>query len=446
MAKITKEMIARILAHVGGAANVAQAGNCMTRLRLTLRDESLADSAAIRQIDGVMGVIVSDEQFQVVLGPGKAQTAAEMMNGLLEAAPAAAPTLADVAAEKKQALKGRQTSAVQKFLAKFATIFTPLIPGFIAVGLLLGFATLAEQVFVLENAHPNASLVALIGYMKVFSKGMFTFLSILIGYNAQKAFGGSGVNGAIIASLFVLGYNPEATSGFYAGISTFFGHGIDPRGNIIGVLIAAILGAWVERQVRRVMPANLDMILTSAVTLLIMGAVTFTVIMPIGGWLFTGMSWLFLHLNGNPFGSAVLAGLFLLAVMFGVHQGFVPVYFALVDAQGFNSLFPILAMAGAGQVGAPLIYGVTLPRMKPFVTACLGGACGGFFVGLIAWLGLPVGLNTVFGPSGLVALPLMTSGSGIYAGMAVYAGGLAVSYLCGFVLTWLFGSKNVDLS
>ena len=105
MAKITKEMIARILAHVGGAANVAQAGNCMTRLRLTLRDESLADSAAIRQIDGVMGVIVSDEQFQVVLGPGKAQTAAEMMNVLLEEAPAA-PALADVAAEKKQALKG----------------------------------------------------------------------------------------------------------------------------------------------------------------------------------------------------------------------------------------------------------------------------------------------------------------------------------------------------
>lgn len=167
-------MIARILAHVGGAANVAQAGNCMTRLRLTLRDESLADSAAIRQIDGVMGVIVSDEQFSGAR-PGKAQTAAEMMNGLLEAAPAAAPTLADVAAEKKQALKGKQTSAVQKFLAKFATIFTPLIPGFIAVGLLLGFATTAEQVFVLENAHPNASPVALIGYMKVFSKGMFTF-------------------------------------------------------------------------------------------------------------------------------------------------------------------------------------------------------------------------------------------------------------------------------
>jgi len=189
------------------------------------------------------------------------------------------------------------------------------------------------------------------------------------------------------------------------------------------------------------------------------------------------MSWLFLHLNGNPFGSAVLAGLFLLAVMFGVHQGFVPVYFALMEAQGFNSLFTILAMAGGGQVGAalalyvrankeallrtqikgaiipgilgigePLIYGVTLPRVKPFITACLGGACGGFFIGLVAWMGLPVGLNTVFGPSGLVALPLMTSGSGIYAGMAVYAAGLLVAYLSGFILTWLFGSKNIDLS
>ena len=483
MAKINKEMIARLLALVGGAPNVVQAGNCMTRLRLTLRNEEHADVTAIRQVEGVMGVVVSNEQFQIILGPGKAQTASEIMNLLLEEAPMtpeeAVPnaSLADIAHAKKQELKGKQTGELQKFLAKFATIFTPLIPGFIAVGLLLGFATLAEQLFVLENAHPNATLVDIINYMKVFSKGMFTFLSILIGYNTQKAFGGSGVNGAIIAALFILGYDPKAAVGFYSGISDFFGHTIDPRGNIIGVLIAAILGAWVEKQVRRIMPANLDMILTSAVTLLIMGAVTFVVIMPLGGYLFTGMSWLFLHLNGNPFGSAVLAGLFLLAVMFGVHQGFVPVYFALMEAQGFNSLFTILAMAGAGQVGAalalyyrakqgsllrtqikgaiipgllgvgePLIYGVTLPRMKPFVTACLGGACGGFFIGLVAWMGLPVGLNTVFGPSGLVAIPLMTSANGIYAGMAVYVAGLAVAYFFGFLLTWLFGSKNVDLS
>ncbi|MFS2224181.1 PTS N-acetylmuramic acid transporter subunit IIBC [Pantoea sp. B65] len=479
MAKITDELIQAILQAVGGGQNVAVCGNCMTRLRLTLHDQRQIQLAELKTLPGVLGVVNSDDQLQVILGPGKAQTAAEMLNQRLAASgQQAAPDLRTLAAKNKKQQKAGQNSAIHQFLAKFATIFTPLIPGFIAAGLLLGIATLLEQLFHLSSAgNHNALLLQGIGYMKVFSKGLFTFLSILIGYNAQKAFGGSGVNGAIIASLFLLGYLPDAKVGYYAGIDNFFGMAIDPRGNIIGVLMASILGAWIERQIRQWMPDNLDMILTSMLTLLITGAITFVVIMPLGGELFKAMSWLFLHLNGNPFGCALLAGLFLLAVMFGIHQGFIPVYFALMDVQGFNSLFPILAMAGAGQVGAalalyaraekdsilrsqikgaiipgflgvgePLIYGVTLPRIKPFITACIGGAAGGFFLGLVAWLGLPVGLNTVFGPSGLVALPLMTSAQGILAGMAVYFSGMAVAWLAGFAATWLFGSKGIDLS
>jgi len=480
MAKITPSMIEQLLRLSGGKANIRVCGNCMTRLRLTLADRDAADIAGLKAVPGVMGVINGDDQLQIILGPGKAQTASEMMNAVINGAAESAPAAADLQAQasvQKAKMKGKQNSAVHNFLTRFATIFTPLIPGFIAAGLLLGIATLLQQMFAVDGVVQSHWLTALIAYMKVFSIGLFTFLSILIGFNTQKAFGGSGVNGAIIASLFVLRYVPEGTVGYYAGMQDFFGLAIDPRGNIIGVLLACILGAWIERQVRRVVPDNLDMILTSAITLLITGAITFTVIMPIGGELFKGMSWLFLHLNGNPFGTALLAGLFLIAVVFGVHQGFVPVYFALMDAQGFNSLFPILAMAGAGQVGAslalyfrakkdstlrtqikgaifpgllgigePLIYGVTLPRLKPFVTACFGGAVGGFFIGLVSWLGLPVGLNTVFGPSGLVSIPLMTSSQGIFAGMLVYVAGIAIAYAAGFALTWLFGCKNVDLS
>ncbi|ELC0659468.1 PTS N-acetylmuramic acid transporter subunit IIBC [Vibrio fluvialis] len=485
MAKISQTMISQILAAVGGSGNVNKCGNCMTRLRLTLANNGVADQATLKQIPGVMGVVESDEQFQIILGPGKAQQAADLMNQLIEsiisgnAQPIEAndsQDLSSVAAAQKKQIKSKQTSAVQRFLSKFATIFTPLIPGFIAAGLLLGFATLLEQIYVVDQT-PSQFMLNLIAYMKVFGKGLFAFLSILIGYNAQQAFGGSGVNGAILASLFVLGYNPDATSGIYSGMSEFFGYTIDPRGNIIGVLLAAIIGAQVERKVREYMPDDLDMILTSVVTLLIMGVVTYVVIMPIGGELFKGMSWLFMNLNDNPLGAAVLAGLFLISVVFGIHQGFVPVYFALMEAQGFNSLFPILAMAGAGQVGAslalyfkankdavlrtqvkgaiipgilgigePLIYGVTLPRVKPFVTACVGGAAGGFFIGLVSYLGLPVGLNTVFGPSGIVAIPLMTSNSGIFAGMAVFVAGLLISYVVGFIATYFVGSKNVDLS
>lgn len=483
MAKITDATIVQILTCVGGSQNIALCGNCMTRLRLTLHERSLVDHAELKKVPGVMGVIEGNDQLQIVLGPGKAQTASEMMNALLaqnhasqerEATPADLHTLA---AANKQQLKSKQTSGFHSFLTKFATIFTPLIPGFIAAGLLLGIATLLQQTLVLEGSTAPLWLTGLIGYMKIFSMGLFTFLSILIGFNAQKAFGGTGVNGAIIASLFILRYSAEGTVGYYAGIDNFFGLVIDPRGNIIGVLLACIFGAWIERKVRKIIPDNLDMILTSSITLLITGAVTYVVIMPIGVELFKGMSWLFLHLNGNPFGTALLAGLFLIAVVFGIHQGFVPVYFALMDAQGFNSLFPILAMAGAGQVGAalalylkakpgsmlrlqikgaifpgllgigePLIYGVTLPRLKPFITACFGGAVGGFFIGLVAYMGLPIGLNTVFGPSGLVSIPLMTSSQGIYAGIMVYIAGVFISYAAGFIFTLLFGCKNVDLT
>lgn len=478
MTAVNQEMVNTLIQLLGGKANIQTAGNCMTRLRISLHNPQLAQVAQLKKVEGVMGVVEVQNQLQIILGPGKASKAAELVNqALAEQGQDKGADLSQIAKSHKQQLKAQHTSSLHQFLTKFAMIFTPLIPGFIGAGLLLGFATLFQQLFITGVSEPNTFVVELVNYMKVFSKGLFSFLSILIGYNAAKAFGGSGINGAIIASLFILGYNPEAKAGIYSGMSTFFGLGIDPRGNIIGVLIAAIVGAKVEQWVRKFIPDNLDMILTSTVTLLIMGVFTFLIIMPIGVVLFDGMSWLFSHLNGNPLGSAVLAGLFLIAVMFGIHQGFVPVYFALVETQGFNALFPILAMAGAGQVGAalalyarankdsvlrtqikgaiipgflgigePLIYGVTLPRVKPFITACIGGAAGGFMIGLIAFLGFPMGLNTVFGPSGLLAIPLMTSPNGIFPAIAIYLCGTVTAYIVGFVTTYFFAIKNVDLS
>ncbi|WP_336238635.1 PTS N-acetylmuramic acid transporter subunit IIBC [Enterobacter chuandaensis] len=468
---ISKDLLISILELVGGKDNIETCGNCMTRLRLKVTSTSLISESIKEELKGLVnGVIINGSEVQIVFGTGKANRAADAMNVLL-----GKKDLNAIAAEKKNEMKSKQQSSLQQFLANFATIFTPLIPGFIAAGLMLGIATLLSTVL---HVAPDAKgvLPDALNFLKVFSKGLFTFLPILVGYNAQKAFGGTGVNGAIIAALFILGYNPSATVGYFSGLQDFFGHTIDPRGNIIGILLASYAGAKIERFLRNYIPDELEMILTSMFTLVITAVVTYIIIMPIGVWLFQGMSWLFMHLNSNPLGCAVLAGVFLIAVVFGVHQGFIPVYLALMDTQGFNSLFPILSMAGAGQVGAalalywkadkastlrsqikgaiipgllgvgePLIYGVTLPRMKPFITACIGGAVGGLFIGTVAQLGLPVGLNSAFGPSGLVALPLMTSESGILPAIAVYGGGVLISYIAGFMLTAMFGSKNVDL-
>lgn len=199
MAKeISSELLNTILTRVGGPGNIASCGNCMTRLRLGVHDSSLVDPN-IKTLEGVKGVILTSDQVQVVFGPGKAHRAAKAMSELLGEAPV--QDAAEIAAQNKRQLKAKQTSGVQQFLAKFATIFTPLIPGFIAAGLLLGIATLIATVMHVP-ADAQGTLPDALNFMKVFSKGLFTFLVILVGYNAAQAFGGTGVNGAIIAALF----------------------------------------------------------------------------------------------------------------------------------------------------------------------------------------------------------------------------------------------------
>lgn len=200
MAKIDKKMIEAIVNAVGGSQNIAKNGNCMTRLRLSLHDSTLADHEAIKKIDGVMGVIESDTQLQIIVGPGKAQQAKELVELYLEqiangdVAPQSAPnaqqekTLEDIAKAQKNQMKAKQTSWIQTFLAKFATIFTPLIPGFIAAGLLLGVATLLQQSFVVGFDDVNPLLLSTIAYLTVFSKGLFLFLGILVGYYNGQVF------------------------------------------------------------------------------------------------------------------------------------------------------------------------------------------------------------------------------------------------------------------
>lgn len=448
-------MIQHIINNLGGIANIDKVGNCMTRLRVAVHDPLKVSKERLLKGKSVFAVIINDKEIQIVQGPGIAESSAREIKKIK-----ASSSYPDPALPLDTKTHTRKKHAAQIFLAKFATIFTPLIPGFIAAGLLLGLATLGEQI--VGQSH-------FFDFVKVFGKGLFAFLGVLVGYNAASAFGGSGVIGAILGALFVLSYNPDSGS-YYAGIETFFALPVDPRGGIIGILIAAIASAKVEKHVRLYITPSLDMLVTGTLTLIVMGALVYTVIMPIGHFLFQGMSWLFINLNQSPFGTALLSGVFLVAVMLGIHQGFIPVYFALIEAQGFNSLFPVLAMAGGGLVGAslalyckgdkelrtqirgaiipgflgvaePLIYGVCLPRVRPFVLACLGGAAGGFFVGTASSMGMPMGLNSVFGPSGLVATPLITSPHGVIAGMAIYLLGLLVSYCSGFALTFFFSKK-----
>ncbi len=458
-----QKIIDQIIKLCGGEENIKSHTNCITRLRVSVVDKSKVDVENLGKIEGVLGVNPNDTEIQLIFGPGKVDKARKAMDEALK--DNVSLSFEEEIAAQKSDIKAKRTTKFQEFMAKFSNIFVPLIPGFIAAGTLAGIAG-----FMTSMGYTGDT----VQFISVFNKSLMTYMYVIVGYNATKSFGGSGVLGAILAGLFIMTYGEGGTS----GMENFYGVTIDPRGGMLGVLIVTIITGYVERFIRRKFSWDAtDIITTPILTLLVMSVATFTIFMPISHVLYEMMNWMFINLSSSIIGNGILAGLFLPSVMLGIHQGFVPVYEGLVANLGYNTLFPVLAMAGAGQVGAalalykaagkdsqlrknirgaiipgflgigePLIYGVTLPRVKPFFTAMAGGAIGGLYIGLINSFGLQIGLNTVFGSSGLLGTIAMTSNKGVIMGMLLYVSALVVAYVAGYVITLLFGTKNVDLS
>ncbi|MFP7469472.1 PTS transporter subunit EIIC [Niallia taxi] len=436
----------KILEQLGGPANIAAYTHCMTRLRVTPVNFAVVDKEAIKKIAGVLG-LVEDETLQIIIGPGKVNKVTEAFGKLISSS--GEVNLEDLAAQKKSELKVKNATPVKLFLRKIANIFIPLIPALVASGLITGITKAVVQGGWLAAESQFALILTVIG------GGLFTYLGILVGINAAKEFGGSPALGGVAGILII---NPSV-----AGI-TLFGEELLPgRGGLIGVLFAAIFIAIVEKHVRRFVPQSLDIIITPTVALLITGIITYLVFMPIGGIISDGITKGLLAVldMGGVVAGFVLGAAFLPLVVTGLHQGLTPVHLELINAIGDDPLLPILAMGGAGQVGAafaiylktkktrlkraiggslpsgllgigePLIFGVTLPLGRPFLTACLGAGIGGAFQAYFKVATIAVGV------SGLPLSFLVHAEQ-----ILLYLAGLIIAYAAGFAFTFLFGFKD----
>ncbi|MFD9334162.1 PTS transporter subunit EIIC [Streptomyces sp. NPDC060028] len=453
---------AAILPLVGGPDNITSIAHCMTRLRIGLRDRSLVQDEALRALPAVMGA-VDDDTYQIVLGPGTVARVTPEFEALVEEARAAAPRpahavtsdeLAAQGAALKETRKAQNSTPFKLFLRRVANIFVPLIPALIGCGVIAG----------LNGVLTNAGwLPAVVPALAAMASGFMSLIAVFVGYNTAKEFGGTAILGGAVAAIIV-----------FPGVAniTAFGLELKPgQGGVLGALAAALLAVYVEKWCRRWVPAALDVLVTPTLTVLVSGLVTIFGLMFIAGEASTAIgtfaNWLLA--TGGAFAGLILGGLFLPLVMVGLHQALIPIHTTLIEQSGYTVLLPILAMAGAGQVGAaiavyyrlprnrslrttiksalpagflgvgePLIYGVSLPLGRPFVTACVGGAAGGAFIGLFNQLGSAFG-STAIGPSGWALFPLLDGKSGMGTTIAIYAGGLAVGYLVGFVATYFFG-------
>ncbi|MFD3437393.1 PTS transporter subunit EIIC [Streptomyces sp. NPDC058685] len=448
-----KATAAAILPLVGGAANVTSVAHCMTRLRLGLRDRSLVRDEELTALPAVMGV-VDDDTYQIVLGPGTVARVTPEFEALIAEAPVTAEALADRGAAIRAERKSRNSTPFKLFLRKIANIFVPLIPALIGCGIIAGLNGLLINLGWLPSVTPALAAMA---------SGFMALIAVFVGYNTAKEFGGTPILGGAVAAIIV-----------FPGVANIeaFGQKLSPgQGGVLGALAAAILAVYVEKWCRRVVPASLDVLVTPTLTVLVSGLVTIFGLMFVAGEISTAIgdfaNWLLA--SGGAGAGFVLGGLFLPLVMLGLHQALIPIHATLIEQQGFTVLLPILAMAGAGQVGAavavyarlphntsirntiksalpagvlgvgePLIYGVSLPLGRPFITACVGGAFGGGFVGLFNMLGDKVG-STAIGPSGWALFPLVDGNKGLGETIAIYAGGLLAGYAVGFLATYWFG-------
>ncbi|WP_079277829.1 PTS transporter subunit EIIC [Streptomyces sp. CB03234] len=444
-----------LLPLVGGAANVTSVAHCMTRLRLGLRDRSLVQDADIRAHPAVLGVVEDDTAYQIVLGPGTVARVTPAFEALL---------INSRGEALKAARKTRNATPGKLLLRRIANIFVPLIPALIGCGIIAGLGGL------LVNLH---WLPALTPALAAIASGFMALIAVFVGLNTAKEFGGTPILGGAVAAIIV-----------YAGVAKVeaFGHQLAPgQGGVLGALAAAVLAVHIEKWCRRHVPEALDVLVTPTLTVLVAGLVTVYGLMYVAGEVSsaigTAANWLLAH--AGAVAGFVLGGLFLPLVMLGLHQALIPIHTTLIEQQGHTVLLPILAMAGAGQVGAaaavyvrlrhhtdlrrtiksalpagllgvgePLIYGVSLPLGRPFITACVGGAFGGGFVGLFNMLGDTVG-STAIGPSGWALFPLLHGGGDggpALTTVAVYAGGLLTGYVAGFAATYLFGLSRTTLT
>lgn len=463
---MTNEKLAgKILELVGGKDNVLAVTNCMTRLRLRLKDKEKADLDALKETEGVMGV-VDAETLQVVVGPGKANRLMDIL--AQEHGIAKDQTVTDDWQANKAAIKGaRKQSPLKSALETIAGIFIPLLPAIIAAGIFNGLGSLLSTLLskgTLAGTFWTATqlLFSLIG------TGFLGYFAIYTGINAAKRFGATEALGGMLGAMSIAAQINQISQLFnlYDAETPLKSILTTGKGGIIGVIIGVYILSLVEKRVRKVVPEVLDLVLSPLISLLIVGLLFVFVIMPVSGfasdWLVKGLNVLINSDNAvvSVISGYVLAALFLPMVLLGLHHGLIPIYAIQLEALGGVTLFPVLAMAGAGQVGAalaiwlkanrvrnermkkviagalpagvlgigePLIYGVTLPLGKPFVTAGLGAGFGGAFVMLSKVMA------SAWGPSGVVAIAVMQPAS-----MLNYFLGLVISYIFGFIITSLF--------
>ena len=462
-----------IIAAVGGRDNIAAATHCATRLRMVLKDESKIDKAAIDAIALAKGNFLTAGQFQIILGTGTVnKVTAELLD---------ITGVKQVSTQEAKDLGAAKGNLVQRFVKTLSDIFVPIIPAIVAGGLLMGLNNVltAHDLVIkgktLIEAYPQwAGLAEMIN---TFANAPFVFLPILIAFSATRIFGGNPYLGAVLGMIMV---HPDLTNNYalaqatadgtlqYWNILGFSVAKVGYQGTVLPILVCSWILAKLERSLRRVIPASVDLLLTPLLAIFITALLTFTIVGPAtrdAGIAFTdAIQWL--YNTAGVLGGAILGGLYAPVVITGMHNSFIPVETQLIADlanTGGTFIFPIAAMnnisQGAAAFGAlfctkdaklkgvtsasgisavlgitePAMFGVNLRLRYPFYAALIGTACASAYITLYKTKAVALGAA---GIPGIISIGAQY--------LTPYIVGMCIAFAITFSLTLIFARSRYN--
>lgn len=374
MAKIdVKACAADIVKYVGGEENVKSVAHCMTRARFVVKNIDKADQESLKEIKGVMGVIYSGGQLQVILGANLLPVFDEIVkNNNFKQGDVIDENLDNGSPKKKENLAGMILGYVQASV-------TPLVPGLVAGGILKVILMLIPYVWS-DFSATSTSLV--LGWV---ANAPFYFMPVFVAYGAAKKLGGTEIYAMLVTAALL---TPEWVAAVAAGTGiTVFGipaRAITYNGQLLPALLIPILAFYVEKFLNKIVPGIIKSLLVGSGTILVTGAAAFTIIGPAGRYLGDAISYVFLFLGDNvPFlAVAALAACLPWMIMAGMHTALSPFMISNIESIGYDAVIrPAFVLHNVAQGGACL--GVALrTKDKAFKSECLSLAIGAIVAGV----------------------------------------------------------------
>lgn len=458
------ELAKNIVKNIGGKENVISLTHCITRLRFKLKDENIAKDDVLKNMQGIVTVMKSGGQYQVVIGNHVPEVYADVCE-LID--------IDNLSGDEEAKKSGK---LLDKGIDIVSGIFQPILGIMAACGMVKGLNALFIALGLYSDTSGGALIINAIG------DGLFTFLPLFLGYTSAKKFGLKPMIGLVIGAIMCYpGIQSGAISSMGDAMYTlftgtmfespvyisFFGIpviSIDYTGTVIPVILSVYFASKCEKVFNKFVPDLVKFFFVPMLTLLVALPITFIVIGPIATFGSTIISeFVFAVRDFSPLIAGAIVGFtWQILVIFGMHWGFIPVYINNIMTNGYdNVMMPFFActfatsavvlaiffktkdkkikemalpnfISGVFGVTEPAIYGILLPLKKPFIISCITGGIGGAFYGFFNLRKFMVG------GMGIFELPAMIEPDGAMGNLIVALLGIVISMVVGFVLTMIF--------